>query len=648
MAKVVLRNDAGKTKDTDVRPSSVSWDDLLLSFHSYVTRSIPHPSRMLTSNSGDAGSIATGWQIRDWRVEPALNEIRREGETLRIEPKAMEVLVFLANRAGQVVSRDELLSALWPGTVVGDDALSQAVIKLRKALRDPAKSPQYIETIPKRGYRLIAAAERIEVNKARPPEPRPQSDIGVPMPSQGIEVDRARPPAPSPQSDIGAPIPAQGSGGSRRRAATVAVVLASLVAGAMVFLTTRYKQELSTAEAPSMDELTVDRATVLPTVAVMPFETQADDLEQAYLARGIAADLSTDMSRLSGLRVIGITTLAGPELQAAGAKSPARYLVSGSLHRAAGGMKVNVRLIDTQSGQLLWAERYERPFRDLIAVQEEIVGRLVNVLPVKISESERRQLARRYTRNPEAYDYFLRGKAAFLARSQGENDTAKAMYRKAIELDPAFALAYAGLALTYTADYRNQWTTDGSGAMAKAFELANSALQIDTHIPEVYGVLGYVHSVRRQYPQAIKYLHQAIALDRSYADAYAHLGAVYTNIGQPGQTVPLLRIAMRLNGDAGFIYFLVLGRAYFFQGDTEQASINLREALARNAADLETRVYMAANLVASGNLEDAKWEAQEIRNLQQGFATDIWLQTSLMTDASMKQRLISLLSQVGL
>jgi Tfp pilus assembly protein PilF len=222
------------------------------------------------------------------------------------------------------------------------------------------------------------------------------------------------------------------------------------------------------------------------------------------------------------------------------------------------------------------------------------------------------------------------------------------MYRKAIELDPTFARAYAGLALTYTADYRNQWTTDHTGAMVKAFELAHTALQIDPHIPEVHGVLGYVHSVRREHPQAIKYLHQAIARDRSYADAYAHLGAVYTHTGQPERTVPLIRIAMRLNGDSGFVYFLVLGRAYFFQNNTEQASINLREALVRNPADLETRVFMAANFVVAGNVEGAKWEVEEIRNLQPGFAISVWLQTSPMTDAAMKQMLISALAQVGL
>jgi transcriptional activator of cad operon len=99
-------------------------------------------------------------RIGDWLVRPAANEIARDDEIVRLEPKAMEVLLFLAGQAGEVVSRDALLSAVWPGTTVGDDALTQAVIKLRKALGDTSRGPQYIETISKRGYRLIAAVDR--------------------------------------------------------------------------------------------------------------------------------------------------------------------------------------------------------------------------------------------------------------------------------------------------------------------------------------------------------------------------------------------------------------------------------------------------------------------------------------------------------
>jgi DNA-binding winged helix-turn-helix (wHTH) protein/TolB-like protein len=554
----------------------------------------------------------TGWQIGEWRVEPSVNEIGRDGEAVRIEPKVMEVLAFLADRAGQVVSREELLSAVWPGAVVGDDTLSQAIIKLRKALRDPAKSPQYIETIPKRGYRLVAPATRVELDRARETVAQPQPVL---------------------------PSPAPGRHRRGRRLALIGAAAAALIVGGISLYAFVYRGD-ATPDIPSIEDLIVDRSAMLPTVAVTPFETHADDAEHAYLARGIAADLTTDMSGISGLRMISVSTPGEPP--------PVRYLVSGSLHRTAAGLRINVRLADTSSGQVLWAERYERPARDLVMVEEEIVGRLMSVLPVKISESEKRRIARRYTRHPEAYDYFLRGRAAYLARTPADNETAKAMYRQSIERDPAFARAYAGLAFTYTADYRNQWTADGQHAIAKAVELANTALQMDPQLAEIYVVLGYVSAVQRQHAQAIKYLHRAIALDRSYADAYAFLAAVYTNAGEPERTVPLMRMAMRLNADAGFIYFLVLGRAYFFQGDLEQASINLREALARNPADLETRIYTAANLIAAGKLEDAHWEAAEIRHLQAGFATQTWLQTSPMTDPDMKNKLIGVMKQVGL
>ncbi len=217
-----------------------------------------------------------------------------------------------------------------------------------------------------------------------------------------------------------------------------------------------------------------------------------------------------------------------------------------------------------------------------------------------------------------------------------------------IELDPAFARAYAGLALAHTDDYRNQWTTDGQGALSRANELAQTALRMDPELPEVYAVLAYVHAVRLQYDEAIKLLRRAITLAPSYGDGYAYLGAVYTHMGRPADAIPLLRTAMRLNPDAGFIYFVVLGRAYLFLGDIEQASINLREALARNPTDLEARVFMAATLVAAGDLSAASWEAVEVRALKPGFAARQWLRTHPMTNADQKQRLINLLAQVEL
>ena len=556
-----------------------------------------------------------GRRIGEWWVEPDTNEIRRNGEAVRLEPKAMEVLVYLADRPGRVVTRDELLSAVWPGVVVSDDTLTQAVIKLRRALQDSAKAPAYIETISKRGYRLVA----------------PVTD--VPQSSAAAGTGSAR------ETEVSVP--------SRRRRVIWIVTSGALavVVAAIVFYLAQGDESWIDAHLSALEKELAQRPAALPTVAVMPFEALARDADQVYLAGGITSDLTTDLSRLSGLRVVSIVTPVGSASPGAAA---ARYIVSGTVQRVSGKLKVNVRLVDNQSGQQLWAERYERSSGDPFALNEDIIARVLDTLSVRIRDAERARLAARYTRNLDAYDYFLRGQAAYLARQRSENLIAREMYRRAVELDPSFARAYAGLALTHAADYRDQWVTDGRQALARAAELAESAVRIDPQLADVHAVLGYVRVLHGEHQQAISTLRRALELDRFYADAYAYLAAEHTNIGQPAKTVPLIRTAMRLNPEAGFIYFVVLGRAYLFDGDIEQASINLRAAVARNPADLETHVFMAATFVAGGNLTEARWEAEEIRTLQPDFSATRWLETHPMTHAGQRTRLLRLLAQLGL
>jgi hypothetical protein len=139
---------------------------------------------------------------------------------------------------------------------------------------------------------------------------------------------------------------------------------------------------------------------------------------------------------------------------------PPRYRVAGTLQLTGSQLRVNVRLIDTASGRHLWSERYERPFQDLLAVQTEIVARLVDALSLKVSEAERQRVSRRYTQNEQAYDSFLRGQSLLASRQQGDAAQARDLYRKALELDPAFARAYAALALTYAYEYRYRWDRD--------------------------------------------------------------------------------------------------------------------------------------------------------------------------------------------
>ena len=281
-------------------------------------------------------------------------------------------------------------------------------------------------------------------------------------------------------------------------------------------------------------------------------------------------------------------------------------------------------------------------------MQDELTARLVELLPARVSDVERQRLAKRYTRSLEAYDYFLRGQALFLVRRGDENEEAQALYRKALELDPKFTRACAGLAMSHAMNYRLRESADAGPALERAFELAETARLIDPDIPEVYWALGFVPAQSRRHAEAIDALQTAITLDRSFADAYALLGGILTYTGQPAKSIPLLRTALRLNPDGGYLYFLLLGRAYLFEDDAEQALINLRAALMRNPADIETRVYLAAALVAAGDRTGARWEADEIRSLDHGFSVRQWLDTYPMTSAPQKERLLTLLAGVEL
>lgn len=552
----------------------------------------------------------TALQIGEWRVAPDLNQISRGQEVVHLEPKAMAVLLHLASRPGEVASRDELLAAVWPGVIVGDNALTQVIIKLRKALGDTAREPTYIQAISKKGYRLIETVDRLS----------------------GEEFDRS-------QSPPAAPTPPR-RGTVRWAGATLAVVLA---AGATWYLQRASENGVPQRAADSRSESS--RSASLPTVIVKPLEAAGQDSPQALIARAITSDLVTDLSKVSGLWVA--SGLEQPDQLPPGAeKTRARYVLSGTVQRDGERLRLHVHLADVVADRQLWSQRFDRDAKDLFAVQDDLVRSILAVLPVKVSEAETLRLAQRYTRNPEAYEYFLRGQAALLVRRRAQNETAREMYWKAIHVDPAFSRAYAGLAMTYALEYQQGW--DGSSALTRALEFAETAVQMSPDMPEAHWAVGFVHTQRRQHDEALRNLDNALRLNPSYADAYALKGGIYTYIGRPAEGVPLLRTALRLNPDAGSLYFLLLGRAYYFLGDSEQARVNLDHALLRNSENLEARIYLAAVHRLAGERDAAEWQVNEIRTLEPAFKVRDWLASYPLTDPGQKERLVKSLQEMGL
>jgi TolB-like protein/DNA-binding winged helix-turn-helix (wHTH) protein len=569
---------------------------------------------MPVGTESPAKPIEERLQVGRWSVEPALNRLSAAGETVKLEPKAMAVLVYLAIRPGQLVSREELLSTVWSGAVVGDDSLTQVVIKLRKALGDAPEDAAYIQTISKGGYRLVAPVVRLAKNSSASVRPDPEY-LHAEHRVQWI--------------------------------AGVAVVALLLLAAAVWW----NRDERATGVPPSQaPTASIEAARMAqPTIAVRPFESLGNDPQTVLLARGITEDLLTDLSKVSGLSVVGFAPMGGRGGGRVQSDAlPIRYLVSGTVQRAGEHLRLHAHLTDAQTGKQLWSERFDRRLSGLFAIQNELVSKLLHMLPAKVSEAELRRVAQRHTRNLDAYEHFQRGQSALLIRQKAGNETARDMFRLAVTLDPAFARAYAGLALTYAADYRNGWTGDGAAALDRAFEIARTAHEISPDIPETYWVLAYVHAQRRQHEQALQYLETAVRLYPSFADGYALMGSVNTFVGRPAYTVPLLRTAMRLNPESGYLYFLVLGRAYLFLGDLEQARINLEQALSRNPEYLETHIYMAVADLVAGNKESANWQAEEIRALQPGFSGRRWLETYPMTDVTQKTKLAQALDELGL
>jgi DNA-binding winged helix-turn-helix (wHTH) protein/TolB-like protein/cytochrome c-type biogenesis protein CcmH/NrfG len=555
--------------------------------------------------------------IGDWLLNPAMNQISRAGEVQHLEPKAVEVLVALARHAGEVVSRDNLLSEIWKGVSVSDDVLTQSITKLRQALGDTSREPSYIQTIPKRGYRLIA--------KVAP------HIAGTLAGSGTVSKSRAAPGRwPYAIWILGA-------------AAIVAALGASWLFGRGVSLRVPTLAELSPRVTNSPD------LEALPEVVVRHFSEVEGDQLQALLARGFTARLITDLSRLPDIRVVSRRDGSAPaDTEPTRKAAGGSYVVGGEIQRNGDNVRVYIHLGEAVSGRSLWSEQYDRPYTDLFGLQDDLVQQVLAILRNKVTHAELARHARPYTRNLEAYEHFLRGQSALIVRRKEENEAARQSYLKAIQLDPTFARAYAGLALTYAADRRNRWAADGDAALAKAFELTRMAQGIDADAAEIYFVLAYVDMERGVFPDAVGALRTALRISPSYADAYALLGAIHTYRGEPGETIPLIRTAMRLVPDTGHLYYLILGRAYFFLGDAPSALLYLRQGAARNPEDLEIRIFLAAALVLAGQRDDAVWEAGEIRSLEPAFSVREWLKSYPLSDAKSIKQLTDAVGSLGL
>ena len=558
--------------------------------------------------------ISERLQIGRWTFDRSLNTLTCGNNVVRVEPKVADLLQVLADHAGDVVGRAELLDRVWPGVVVGDEALSQSVNKLRRALGDTSREATYLQTVPKRGYRLIAevnAAGNANDNAAAAPEstPAPSSTSRAPAPA-----------APPARSGVGPPR-------APRRFARMATIAGAAVALA-VALVTLWQQYGNDAD---LDAIVVvqapptDAAQARPEVLIRRFDALGDDAATQAAARAFWKQVVAGVSQSPQLRVIADPRDGPPPV------GPApRYQVDGTVQRLDDRLVIQLVLSSPASGVVQWSRPFALPLADLSGGRDIATAELLQALTVTLSDAERDRLARPYTRSAAAFEAYLDGQAAFGAREHQGNADAREHFARAVAEDPGFARAFAGLALTYAADATFGWATDRNAAIEQSIAHARRAEALDPTLSEVHWALGWVELQRHQHAAALKHTRRAIELNPSYADAYALAATIATYTGRPTDTLTLMRTAMRLQPVHGFLYRMVIGRAHFFLGDDVQAIANLRLAETFNPAHLETHVYLAAALQRHGDAAGAAWQVEEIRALAPTFALRPWLDASLL------------------
>ncbi|WEX74551.1 tetratricopeptide repeat protein [Sinorhizobium numidicum] len=360
-----------------------------------------------------------------------------------------------------------------------------------------------------------------------------------------------------------------------------------------------------------------------PSVAVLPFINVTGDEQQDHIAQGLTDDLITELSKVSGLFVIARHSVFALRNTPAKAEDVAsdlgvHYVLEGSLQQANSRLRINVKLIDAFTGLSLWAERYDRQYQDLFAVQDDVIGKITSALSVKLSEGERNQLARIPTNNLEAYDNYLRAEQEGLIYS--DVDTYRrtlSYYQKAIDLDPRFADAHAGIARIAVDVWRNDYNFLWSAAVARkiAYDAAGEALKLDPNNARAHTVLALLQLVDGRVTEALDSANRAVSAQPGNAEAYGNLALILAHTGNREQAVAEVEKALRIDPSPPPSFRLLAGIVFYTARELDRA-IPLIEAARDALPNAEpAREYLASAYAHDGDRERAARETERLKEV---------------------------------
>jgi TolB-like protein len=494
--------------------------------------------------------MAVRYFFENYTFDTDRRELRRGAEMIPLAPQVFDLLEYLIRNRERVVSKDDLIHAIWANRSVSDAALTTRLNAVRAAIGDTGEKQFLIKTLPRKGFRFVGAVQEE---------------------TQGG--------------------PAEQTGSATR--------------GGVMAKTASSAHRLS--------------------IVVLPFANLSGDPEQGYFVDGVTESLTTDLSRISGSFVIGRHTAftykdTAVDLRKIGRELNIRYALEGSVQRSGNWLRVNVQLVDAESGNHLWAERFDKPIADLFDMQDEIVSRLANALDAQLVEIEARRAE--HSVRPDAMDLYFQGIAHLNKGVTLEHLTqARGFFERLLALDPGSIEALVGTAIVDYSMGVNFLTDERAASLAAAETALNKALSMAPQHAQAHMHLGVVHIFKFRAAQGIAECERALALDRNLANAHGWIGRGKYHLGRAEETEAHIHKALRLSPRDTFAYrwMMVMGLAKFWLGADAEAVAWLRRSIEANRNFPFTHFFLAAALALVGQLDEARAVAQAGLTLQPNF-----------------------------
>jgi len=507
-------------------------------------------------------------------------EVRKAGLRIRVQQQPMKLLEMLLERKGEVVTREEFRSRVWPNENFGDFdlALNIAIGKLRSALGDSAENPRFIETLPKRGYRFIADVAVVDGDPREKGSGSATGDLAETEPAGELE----NPKLVAPRRQLSP---------AHRIAVAVALVLIFSILAIWLFR--------SRERAP----------TAIQSLAVLPLENLSGDAAQNYFADGMTDELITDLAQISALRVISRTSV----MVYKGARKPlpqiARELnvdavVEGTVLRSGDQVRITAQLIDAPSDKHLWSRSYEGELRDTLALQKRVAAAIADQIRINLTPQEQAALKTVRVVNPDAYESYLKGRYFWNKRTADGFKVALAYFNQSIEEDPKYAPAYSGLADTYAllGDWQYAVMTPKE-AFPKAKAAAIKALELDGALGEAHNSLAFVlDGFDWDLDAGGKEFQRAIELNPGYATAHHWYAWHLSLLGRYDEAIAEMRraenldpLSLIINSDLAEL----LGLAHSYDESIRQS---------RKTIEVDPNFALAHNQLAQAYLQKQMYE----------------------------------------